>query len=327
MRGLARLGHQCGARLVVDDLVHLGQALERVLAVEDAGLVDLVGVAPAGVEHAQAEVAVDGRAAEQDGEVEALVVELLDAQRHLLGGRDEQCAEADGGCVVLLGRLDDRPDRHLLAEVDDRVAVVGQDRVDQRLADVVDVAEHGRHDDGALGVALELVEVALQPGDGALHDLGALQHEGEDQLAGAELVADLLHGRQQHLVEGRDRADLLHRAVDPALHAVALAPQDVPVQRLLGLHARGRVGDLGGLLLALGLEVGDEQLERVLAAVEDEVVGQRALGLGDLAVRGDVVGVDHREVEPRLHAVVQEDRVEDRAGRRRHAEGDVRDAQ
>src|SRR3712207_8472612 len=46
----------------------------------------------------------------------------------------------------------------LLAEVDDGVAVVGQDRVDQRLADVVHVAEHGRDDDGPLRVALDAVE-------------------------------------------------------------------------------------------------------------------------------------------------------------------------
>ena len=58
---------------------------------------------------------------------------------------------------------------------------------------------------------------------------------------------------------------------------------------------------------ALGLEVLDEALERVLAAVEDEVVGELALLLGDLAVRRDVVRVDHREVEPGLDAVVQED--------------------
>jgi hypothetical protein len=43
--------------------------------------------------------------------------------------------------------VDDRLDRDLLAEVDDRVAVVGEDRVDERLADVVDVAEHGREHD------------------------------------------------------------------------------------------------------------------------------------------------------------------------------------
>ena len=56
-----------------------------------------------------------------------------------------------------------------------------------------------------------------------------------------------------------------------------------------------------------------KSLERVLALVEDEVVGELALVLGDLGVGGDVVRVDHREVEPGLDAVVQEDRVEHRA--------------
>ena len=254
-------------------------------------------------------------------------MELLDAHRHLLRGRDEQRAEADRRRVVLLGGLEDRLDRDLLAEVDDRVAVVREDRVDERLADVVDVAEHGREHDRALRVALELVEVLLELRDRALHDLGALQDERQDELAGAELVADLLHRRQQDLVERRDGADLLDGGVDLVLDAVALAAQDVEVQRLLGLHARGRRLDLLLGLLALGLEVGDEALERVLAAVPDEVVGELALVVGDLAVRRDVVRVDHREVQAGLDAVVQEDRVEDRAGGLRDAEGDVRDAE
>ncbi len=99
------------------------------------------------------------------------------------------------------------------------------------------------------------------------------------------------------------------------------------MQRLLGLHALGRVsrGLLG--LLTLGLEVLDELLERVLGTVEDQLVGQLALVLGDLRVWGDVVRVDHRQVEPGLDAVMQEDRVQDRAGGGRDAEGDVRDAQ
>jgi len=69
-----------------------------------------------------------------------------------------------------------------------------------------------------------------------------LRYLDGDQLAGAELVADLLHGGQQHVVQGRDRADLVDRLVDPVLHAVLLAAQDVEVQRLLGLHALGGVG-------------------------------------------------------------------------------------
>ena len=238
------------------------------------------------VERAAAEVAVDRGAADQHRELEPALVQLLDAGGHLLRGRDEQGREADRVGLVLDRGLDDRVDRDLLAEVDHRVAVVGQDRVDQRLADVVDVAEDGRDHDLALGVAVDPVEVVLELGDGALHHFGRLQDEGQDQFAGAEFVADLLHRRQQHLVQGRDGADLLDRALDPVLDPVLLAAQDVPVQGLLGLHARGRVRDLGLGLLALRLEVGDELLERVLAAVEDEVVGQLALLVGDLASRG-----------------------------------------
>src|SRR5881397_1444826 len=50
----------------------------------------------------------------------------------------------------------------------------------------------GRSDHGALRVALDLVEVLLELGDGALHHLCALQDERQDQLSGPELVADLL---------------------------------------------------------------------------------------------------------------------------------------
>ena len=95
------------------------------------------------------------------------------------------------------------------------------------------------------------------------------------------------------------------------------------MQRLLGLHALGRVALVGLVLLALGLEVGDEALERVLAAVEHEVVGELALLLGDLRVRRDVVRVDHRQVEPGLDAVVQEHASSARARRRRDAERHV----
>ena len=252
------------------------------------------------------------------GKLQALGVQLLDAQRHLLGRRDEQRAQPDRRRVVLLGGLEDRRDRHLLAEVDDRVAVVREDRVDERLADVVHVAEHRREHDRALRVALDLVEVLLELRDGALHDRRRLQHEGQDQLAGAELVADLLHRRQQHVVERRDGADLLDAARrssprrPPSCGAGcgSAAPPRAPCPR------SGRPSP-SSATSPCGLEVRDEELERVLAAVEDEVVGELALGLADLAVGRDVVRVDHREVQAGLDAVVQEDRVEDRARARR----------
>ena len=117
-------------------------------------------------------------------------------------------------------------------------------------------------------------------------------------------------------------------AVDPVLDALLAAPEDVEVQRLGGGHPGRRVRDgLAPPRLPLASTVGDEALERVLAAVEDEVVGQLALAVADLRVRRDVVRVDHRQVEPGLDAVVQEDAVEDRPRRRRDAEAHVRHAE
>ncbi len=264
-RLVARLCEQARARLLVHELVDRRQPDEGVLAVEDARLVDLVRVLALRVQDAAAEVAVDRRAADQHRELEPALVQLLHAGRHLLRGRDEQRREPDRVGLVLDRRVDDRVDRHLLAEVDHRVAVVGQDRVDERLADVVHVAEHRRDHDLALGVALDPLEVVLELRHRALHDGGRLEHERQDQLAGAELVAHLLHRGQQHVVERRNRADLVDGAVDPVLHALLAAPKDVEVERLLGLHALGRVARRLLLGLALLLEVGDEALERVLA--------------------------------------------------------------
>ena len=97
------------------------------------------------------------------------------------------------------------------------------------------------------------------------------------------------------------------------------------VERLLGLHPLGGIGGaLGDVVLALGLEVRDEALERVLAAVEHEVVGELALLVRDLRIGRDVLRVDHRQVEPGLHGVVQEHGVEHRARHGRDAERHVR---
>ena len=131
LRRCPRLRDQPLARLRVDELIHLRQPLEGVLAVEHAGLVGVIRFGPVRVQDPQAEVAIDRGAADQDGERQPALVELLDACGHLLRGRDQQRREADRGRVMLDRSVEDRRDRDLLAEVDDRVAVVGQDRVDE----------------------------------------------------------------------------------------------------------------------------------------------------------------------------------------------------
>ena len=302
-----------------------GEALEGVLGVEDAGavgglLVDEqrpLGVGP-----------VDRGPADDHREFQAGVVEFLDAQGHLLARADEQGGEADRGGVRLDGLVDDLRDRDLLAQVVDGVAVVGQDRVDQVLADVVDVAEDGGQDDRPLGDAFLALQVGLQAGDGLLHRLGRLEHEGQDQLAGAELVADLLHRGQKDVVEDLDGvAGFAHRLVDLVLDPLFLAADDAEVEALAHGHARHRVGAAGVGRFRAAFEVLDVVLEGVRVAGEDQVFGQVALFRRDLGEGQDVRGVDDRQIESRLDAVVEEDGVEDPAGGRIEPEGDVGDAE
>ena len=96
--------------------------------------------------------------------------------------------------LALAHRLDDLGDRHVHAQVDDVEAGDVEHRDDDVLADVVDVALHGAHHDGAEllagGVGLE---VRLQLGGDALHDLAGHDELGDERLAVGEPLADDVH--------------------------------------------------------------------------------------------------------------------------------------
>ena len=187
--------------------IHQPQALEGVagvadLAVEQLGEV-LLDVRPR-----------QGRAAEHDRPAlgHPALVELLEVLLHDHGALDQQAGHADHVGVVLVGRVEDGVDRLLDAEVDDGVAVVGQDDVDEVLADVVHVAlDRGEHD-RALAAVVGLLHVRLEVGDGGLHHLGRLQHERQLHLAGAEQLADHLHPGQQVVVDDVERGAARCRA-------------------------------------------------------------------------------------------------------------------
>jgi hypothetical protein len=106
---------------------------------------------------------------------------------------------------LLVGGVEDRAHRLLDAEVEDRVAVVRQDDVDEVLADVMDVALHRRQYDGALAAVVCLVHVRLEVGHRGLHRLGRLQDERKLHLAGAEEVAHGLHAGEQVVVDDVER--------------------------------------------------------------------------------------------------------------------------
>ena len=102
---------------------------------------------------------------------------------------------------MLFCRSDDVVDRLLNTHVDDVVAVVGQDDIDQVLADVVDIASNCCKDNSSLAALIGLFHVRLQERDSALHYLGRLQHEGKLHLAFAEALSNYLHALEQVVVD------------------------------------------------------------------------------------------------------------------------------
>ena len=243
-RLLAPLGDHAAAQLGVAQPLHHRQALEGVLAVEHARLVRAAVVEE---RDPAPERAVDRRAADQHRHVHAAMVELVQRKRHLPRRRHQERREPHR-----IGPLGDRAvhdhvQGHLAAEIDDPVAVVREDRAHQVLADVVHVAEHRRQHDRGLRLAVEPVEVLLEMGDRALHHLGRLEHERQDQLARAEPVADVLHRRQEHAVQHVHSpvvvaaAALVEGEVDVVLDALAHAVQDLGVDALVGAEALERI--------------------------------------------------------------------------------------
>ena len=239
----------------------------------------------------------------------------------------------------------DLGDRLLDADVDDLVAVVGQDDVHQVLADVVDVApDRGQHDPGlrlTRGAIRVPLDERLEIGHGGLHDLSGLQHERQLHLTLAEQLANGPHPVEQVVVDDVESAvPLVERRLQVFLEALPLAVDDAPPQTLL----QGQGSELVGTSLLQGcgvhpLEQLEQAAQRVVgqlalprltspdALVVDEVEGHLTLLLGNASHRHDPGGVHDGRVESGFDALVQEHRVEDDPDGGLEPERHVRDAQ
>ena len=230
---------------------------------------------------------------------------------------------------MLLDRLDHLGDADLDAEVDDLVAVVGEDDVHQVLADVVDVTLHRGQDNGALAALVSLLHLRFQVGNRLLHGLGRGEHEGELHLAAGEEIADDLHPLEEEVVDDGERGV----AGGDGGFQVVVEPDAVPVDdATLQALFDGEVGVHSGVGLGRGLalEELEELLQRVVvrgATVVDEVeTGFPGLGV-NLGQRHDLAGVDDGRVESGFHTFVEEHRVEHLAGCGVEAEAHVGEAE
>ena len=154
--------------------------------------------------------------------------------------------------------------------------------------------------------------------------LGALQHLGDYQVPGGELLAHLGHGQHHRSVDYIERRNFGeqggHGFLDPGLGAV----QHGQAQFLFG---RGVLrGGAGGGLLGVAVARG-ESLGRVRVAGEDKVFGESPLFGGDRGVALKLLDVHYGQIQPGFHGVVQEYGIQHLARGGRQAEGNVAHAQ
>jgi hypothetical protein len=191
---------------------------------------------------------------------------------HLLQAGRDQAGQADDVGAFGLGLGQDVLAGHHHAHVHDLEVVALQDHRDDVLADVVHVALDGGDDDLALGLHVAAgvgqglllgLDVGQQVGHGLLHHAGALDHLGQEHLAGAEQVAHHVHAGHQRAFDHVQRAPAAGADGLPGLLGVGLDEVgDAVHQRVREalVDRRGAPGQLGAVVLGGALDLlGDLQ--------------------------------------------------------------------
>ncbi len=279
----------CGddfVELVVGDGVHGVEAVEGIAAVEEGPFVE-VSEGFFGV------VAGEGGATEEYGEGDILVIEFVEIVFHDGDGLDEEAGHSDGVGVFFVGGFEDVGDGLFDTEVEDGIAVVGEDDIDEVFSDVVDVAFDGGEDDAAFGGALGFLHEGLEVTDGGFHGFRGLEYEGELHLSGAEEFADDFHAFEEDIVDDVEGLVFLAGEIEVEGEVAFFADDDVAFEEFFdGEVLVGGVGVGGFVFVGVG-EEGDEACEgvAVVAAVVDEVEGGEPLGFGDAVFGEDFGGV------------------------------------
>ena len=217
--------------------------------------------------------------------------------------------------------------RHLDAEIDHPIAVVGQDDIDQVLADVVYVPLHRGEHDGAFFLALDALHERFEMCDSGLHGLGALQHERKLHLAGAEQLADHLHAVQQHGVDDVEGGQRLQRLVQIVGQPLAVAIDDAVLQTLLDRLGPLLADDVGGLAVGEHRQQGLQRVIPLAAAVEDQVLGDLYFLGCDHMQRADLRHMNNGAAHAGLYRMVQEHAVQHRARGGIEPEADIGQAE
>jgi hypothetical protein len=151
------------------------------------------------------------RAADEEGNVEALALHLGGDVNHLVERRGDEAGKADRMSLLFARDSEDLGRRRHHAEIDDLVIVASQHDPDDVLADVVHVALDGREHDrpGGLPVVaagrLFRFHIGQQNRHRLLHHARGLHDLRQEHFARAEQVADDVHARHQRAFDDIER--------------------------------------------------------------------------------------------------------------------------
>ena len=258
-----------------------------------------------------------GRATDEERGLKTQALHLARDGHHLVERRRDQAAETDHVGIIVLGGVEDRLPRHHHAEVDHFEAVALQDDADDVLADVVNVALHGRHHDAALAggdsvLFLFRLDEGDEVGDRLLHHPRGLHHLRQEHLARPEKVADDVHSVHQRALDDFDRARRGQAGFLGVFEDVGVDALDQRVRQPLGDRQRAPFRELlllGGVGALEALGKRDQPVRRFLVAIENDVLnGFAKLGV-DRVVDVELASVDDPHVHACRDGVVEEDAV------------------
>src|SRR5437868_11823651 len=116
--------------------------------------------------------------------------------------------------------LNERFGQDLDSEIDHTISVVRKNNVYEVLADIVDIAFHGREYHASAHARLGLLHELLEVRDGGFHCLRGLQHLGDYQLVVVEQTSDLVHSAHQRTVDYLERRRFIKLEIEIGNQAV-----------------------------------------------------------------------------------------------------------
>ena len=249
-------------------------------------------------------------------------------RHHLVQRGGDETAEADHVGVIFVGGLEDVLPGHHHPHVDDVEAIALKHDPDDILADVVDVALDGRHDDLALALRagfFRRLDEGQEMRDRLLHDAGGFHDLGQEHLARAEQVAHDVHAVHQRPFDHLDRLGGGEAGLLRILHHIHVDALDQRMFQPLGDRPaapflRRLFGR--GILALEGFRERDETIAGFGIGVEQHILARLAQRGIDRVIDVELARIDDRHVEPGGNRVVEEDAVHRPAHRFVAAEGE-----